>query len=246
MALRRQGKARDTEMQAGAQQEGESLARVLAGLGIDADPATASAIAGNKDLMQEILERSRPPEPVESTPEKMFGSARQYSLGDESQWARGPSERDDLWEQGYRPYQEQAPEPVAQAPQPQSLSKATGPDGKEYWVDPRNPTAPPVPVFPGMQAQQEAPPAEASSGRPPGARVSELESKAIQAADRVGNSLEILTGQTEDGQRLFDSRRKHSTEVFGRNTWRWELRSVGRLPAVPASVSGCVSSAFTA
>ena len=121
-----------------------------------------------------------------------------------SKWARGPSERDALWEEGYRPYQEQDPEPVAQAPQPQSLSKATGPDGKEYWVDPRNPTAPPVPVFPGMQAQQEAAPAEALSGRPPGARVSELESKAIQAADRVGNSLEILTGQTEDGQRLFD------------------------------------------
>ena len=136
--LERQGKARDTEMQAGAQQEGESLARVLAGLGIEADPATASTIAGNKDLMQEILERSRPPEPVEATPEKMFGSARQYSLGDESQWARGPSERDALC--GTKATGRTKNRPLTRnlsrkRHSPRSLSKATGPDGKEYWVD---------------------------------------------------------------------------------------------------------------
>ena len=56
--LERQGKARDTEMQASAQQEGESLAAILAGLGVESDPATASTLAGNKDLFQAVLAAS--------------------------------------------------------------------------------------------------------------------------------------------------------------------------------------------
>ena len=74
--LERQGKARDTEMQAAAQQEGESLAAILAGLGIESDPDTASTLAGNPALLK-ALARAQPEEP---TPEKMYDSAREYSL----------------------------------------------------------------------------------------------------------------------------------------------------------------------
>ena len=62
----------------------------------------------------------------------------------------------------------------------------------------------------------------------------------------MGNSLEILTGQTEDGQRLFDLGASTAQKSLGAIPGAGNFAGVGRLPAVRASVSGCVASTFTA
>ena len=83
--LERQGKARDTEMQAAAQQEGESLAAILAeSYGFKIDPSTAKTLTDNPTLLKHVLaeaqSRAHPAEPI---PEKMSRfSALSTALGE--------------------------------------------------------------------------------------------------------------------------------------------------------------------
>ena len=68
--LKKQGQARDIEMeqQAGMEaaqqaQQSEALARLLSGLNIDVDSAEAGILQENPNIMSEVMQRTRPQEP---------------------------------------------------------------------------------------------------------------------------------------------------------------------------------------
>ena len=68
--LKKQGQARDIEMDeqtameaAKKAQQSESLARLLGGLGINVDAMDADVLSQNPNVMSEVMQRTRPPEP---------------------------------------------------------------------------------------------------------------------------------------------------------------------------------------
>ena len=222
-AQEEQAQAEEAQKQAAQQ---ESLARVLSGLGVDVDPGMAQTLAGNSGLLSEALQRSRPqPEPKPDKPASAKDAIYlQHPETGEVRPVWNSEGMKTAWSEGYR--REVPPEEA------DGLEIREGPDGIPRAFDPAALQAG-EPVFPGVQAPAapdpqrriitegganyyedtgervlpeaaELPTPSAPAGRPQGAKVSELESKAIQAADRVGSALNVLLEPTEDGRTIFE------------------------------------------
>ena len=124
--LKKQGKARDIEMeqQAGMEaeqqaQQSEAMARLLSGLNIDVDSAEAGILQQNPNIMSEVMQRTRPQEPEPEAAPKMVKGQDGANY-----WATGP-------EAGQRVLPNvEAPE--APAPDRKMLK---GADGFNYYTD---------------------------------------------------------------------------------------------------------------
>ena len=133
--LRKQGQARDIEMdqQAGMEAEeqarqSEALAQTMADMGIEGDP---NVLSGNPDLLGEAMRRSRPQEPTpEAAPD---ASKAVYLTNPDTGETRPVFNQNDMqaaWSEGFR-------QPVEEPEAPRSFDKAReyrNPAGDVQWI----------------------------------------------------------------------------------------------------------------
>ena len=178
--LKKQGQARDIEMeqQAGMEadqqaQQSEALARLMGGLGIDVDSADAGILQQNPNIMSEVMQRTRPQEPkAEAAPRMVKGQ------DGANYWATGP-------EAGQRvlPDVEAPPEPE---PDRKMLK---GADGFNYYTDTGER------VLPGVEAAASGPQTVVNVTNQPDIEKStkaQLEKKLIQSRESLGRMDQIV------------------------------------------------------
>ena len=227
--LKKQGKARDIEMEQQAAMEAEEQARrdqamaeTLAGWGVDPN-------LPDSNVRDEAIFRSRPQEPKpEAAPVSPDASKAVYLTNPDTGETRPVFNQNDMraaWSEGFR-------QPVEEPKAPRSFDKAReyrNPAGDVQWVTNEAQrtealgggfapyTAPkPAAAAPSENIKPPKPPPgyrwkEDGSGdlEPiaggPAAKVAESQQRATEAAIRVDEGLAVLQGPAENGERLFES-----------------------------------------
>ena len=175
--LKKQGQARDIEMDQQAAMEAEeqarqseALARTMAGMGIEGDPG---ALQRNPNMMTEAMRRSRPQEPTPEAAPKMVKGQDGANY-----WATGP-------QAGQRVL------PNVEAPEapPPKRRIVKGADGYNYDADTQER------VLPGVEAADAGPQTVVNVTNQPNiekSTVAELEKKLVQSTESLWRMDQIM------------------------------------------------------
>ena len=187
--LRKQGQARDIEMEERAGMEAdeqarksESLARVMGGvLGRDVDPMDAATLSGNPNLMGAAIDQARPQEPKADPLSKPFSKPVELVNPDTGEVAGAvtPAEARELYSQGYRV-----------PPKKTERRIVRGADGFNRYADTQER------VFPGVEAAAADPQTVVNVTNQPNIEKStkgQLEKKLIQSQESLGRMDQIVT-----------------------------------------------------
>lgn len=221
---RRQRRARDMAMDAAQEQGTDALVSALSGFaGRDVSPQEATGIMSVPGGSEEFLKRTRPVE----APSQIPPEAIQHLAG---VYGQEPSAVQAAIAAGIKPGTAMAShfaEP--EVPEPPQRRIVKGADDFQYYADTGERVLPDVtkPVEAESAAELPKPPAgyrwadaagtslEAIEGGP-ATKLSEGQTKAFEAANRVGRAIETLETPTESGQRLFDLLSSPGQRTLGR------------------------------